>query len=72
MYFKATINNIVSTKFSNLKVLLNGWTLLAYSGSVVQCGEGESETPKPLFLNPMVHIGSSLPVILGGGMFKLV
>ena len=39
---------------------------MVYPGSAVQSGEGEGKTSKPSFLNPMVHIRSSPPVILGG------
>ena len=38
---------------------------MVYPGSAVQSGEGEGKTSKPSFLNPMVHIRSSPPVILG-------
>ena len=37
-----------------------------YPGSAVQSGEGEGKASKPSFLDPMVHIRSSPPIILGG------
>ena len=39
---------------------------MEYPASAVQSGEGEGKTSKPSFLNPMVAVGSSPPIILGG------
>ena len=39
---------------------------MVYPASAVQSGEGEGKTSEPSFLNPMVDIGSSPPVILEG------
>lgn len=43
---------------------------MVYPGSAVQSGEGEGKASKPSFLNSMVHIRSSPPVILGGKRMK--
>ena len=39
---------------------------MVYPASAVQSGEGKGKTSKPSFLNSMVDVGSSPPIILGG------
>ena len=39
---------------------------MVYPASAVQSGEWKGKTSKPSFLNSMVDVGSSPPIILGG------